>query len=215
MKKESVVAESLFMCKKEEQRGVEIPVFFSCSGCRGPVSFNDIFCSCCESLQKPNANISHYGALDLPSSFYLTEDQIEKAYKKRITQVHPDRFTDALESEKKHATLWSAAINKAYEALKDPLERLKYWVFLEKSIPVDESPPVELLSAIMEVEEALNNTNDKDAWKKKIEKSYKGAFSASVKSLEKSEYEKAAAFLKEATYWLKVGRRYNISIGNK
>ena len=48
-----------------------------------------------------------------------SEDEIKKAYRKLAIKLHPDRFANATEAEKKDAEAKFKEINHAYEVLSD------------------------------------------------------------------------------------------------
>lgn len=55
-----------------------------------------------------------------------SQEEIQKAYRDLIKKWHPDKFTNASESEKKKAEEMSRQINEAYETLSDADARAKY-----------------------------------------------------------------------------------------
>jgi curved DNA-binding protein CbpA len=46
-----------------------------------------------------------------------TREQVRSAYRRRVTQCHPDRLQGATEATRRHATQEMAAINEAYRLL--------------------------------------------------------------------------------------------------
>lgn len=55
-----------------------------------------------------------------------SDDDIKKAYRKLAITLHPDRFANATEKEKKDAELKFKEINRAYEVLSDKEKRANY-----------------------------------------------------------------------------------------
>ena len=55
-----------------------------------------------------------------------SQEEIKKAWKKKMRQFHPDRFANADEETKEYANEMAKLINEAYHVLKDPEEREKY-----------------------------------------------------------------------------------------
>lgn len=55
-----------------------------------------------------------------------SEDEIKKAYRKLAIKLHPDRFANATEAEKKDAEAKFKEINHAYEVLSDKDKRANY-----------------------------------------------------------------------------------------
>ena len=55
-----------------------------------------------------------------------TDDEIKKAYRKKVVAYHPDKFAGASEKEKKDAEAKCKEINHAYEVLSDKQKRANY-----------------------------------------------------------------------------------------
>lgn len=58
--------------------------------------------------------------------FEVNPQDLESRWKTRAAAVHPDRFANASDAEKRVAMQWSAQVNEAYRVLKDPLKRAQY-----------------------------------------------------------------------------------------
>lgn len=56
----------------------------------------------------------------------MDPQDLESRWKQRAAAVHPDRFANASDAEKRIAMQWSASINEAYRVLRDPLRRAQY-----------------------------------------------------------------------------------------
>ncbi len=209
MKRGDVVVESPFMSKKEENVFKEKPQFQTCYLCSGPVSLEAMFCCCCNALQKPKPNMSHYAILDFSILLYVEESQLEEAYIRRLSLVHPDKFVNASEDEKLNATLWSASINKAYEVFNNPVESLIYWLKIKAPSFNPQKPSITVLEKIMEMEEALSEAEDKEPLKNQLIVAYKKALSLANIAGNKGNYEEGIKFIAEAEYWGKVGKRYD------
>ncbi|UOD49279.1 Fe-S protein assembly co-chaperone HscB [Orrella daihaiensis] len=68
----------------------------------------------------------HFELFGLARGFEVDPLDLEQRWKERASAVHPDRFANASESEKRVAMQWSAAINEGYRVLRDPLRRAQY-----------------------------------------------------------------------------------------
>lgn len=68
----------------------------------------------------------YFELLGLSRQAELDLQELETRWKARAAAVHPDRFTQASDAEKRIAMQWSAQINEAYRVLRDPLKRLAY-----------------------------------------------------------------------------------------
>lgn len=60
----------------------------------------------------------------------LDLESLADEYRKQQSEVHPDRFANAHESEKLRAVQLSSYLNEAYETLKSPLRRAAYLLSL-------------------------------------------------------------------------------------
>lgn len=66
----------------------------------------------------------------LPKCFRLDPGALDHRYREIQSQVHPDRFANAGEREKRLSMQWATRANEAYQTLKTPLERAKYLLHL-------------------------------------------------------------------------------------
>jgi len=65
-----------------------------------------------------------YEVLGLTKS--ATQEEIKKAYKKKIIMYHPDKNRDKPEEERLHAEEMAKSVNDAYATLSDPEKRKLY-----------------------------------------------------------------------------------------
>jgi molecular chaperone HscB len=73
---------------------------------------------------------NHFALFGLPERFRSAPDALDRAYRALQTEVHPDRFAAAAESERRVALQASARVNEAYRTLKDPVARAEYLLAL-------------------------------------------------------------------------------------
>lgn len=73
----------------------------------------------------------HFARFDLKPAFSLDLDDLASRYRERARAVHPDRFADAGEREKRHALEESAALNDAYLTLRSAPRRARYLLALQ------------------------------------------------------------------------------------
>ena len=69
---------------------------------------------------------NHFDLFQLPQRFALDMTALEKAYRSVQAHVHPDRFAQASDAEKRVAMQWATRANEAYQTLKHPLRRAAY-----------------------------------------------------------------------------------------
>lgn len=68
----------------------------------------------------------HYALFGLAPAYAIDEAALSAAYKSLQQTVHPDRFANASEADKRAAMQSSAQVNEAYKTLRDPLSRAAY-----------------------------------------------------------------------------------------
>ena len=69
---------------------------------------------------------NHFELFQLPQQFSLDQAQLDAAYREVQSKVHPDKFVQAGDAEKRVAMQWSTRANEAYQTLKKPLKRATY-----------------------------------------------------------------------------------------
>jgi molecular chaperone HscB len=69
---------------------------------------------------------NHFELFQLPQQFTLDMDVLASAYREVQGQVHPDRFVNASDAEKRVAMQWATRANEAYQTLKNPQKRAQY-----------------------------------------------------------------------------------------
>ncbi len=79
----------------------------------------------------PSINSNYFQVFNIPLSCDLNLERLAEEYRKQQSQVHPDRFAGADESEKLRAVQRSSYLNEAYETLKSPLKRAAYLLSLQ------------------------------------------------------------------------------------
>jgi molecular chaperone HscB len=85
---------------------------------------------------EPDRN--HFELFGLPATFRIDAAALDRAYRALQTEVHPDRFADAGDAERRLAMQRSSRVNEAYRALKDPVERARYLLSLRGIEAFDE-----------------------------------------------------------------------------
>ncbi|GIZ13669.1 co-chaperone HscB [Pseudomonas sp. NCCP-436] len=72
----------------------------------------------------------HFALFDLQPGFRIDLEQLATRYRELARQVHPDRFADADERERRLALERSASLNEAYHTLRTPSQRARYLLAL-------------------------------------------------------------------------------------
>jgi molecular chaperone HscB len=69
---------------------------------------------------------NHFDLFHLPQRFAIDMTALDSAYHEVQNQVHPDKFTNATDAEKRVAMQWATRANEAYRTLKSPFKRAAY-----------------------------------------------------------------------------------------
>jgi len=69
---------------------------------------------------------NHFELFQLPPTFAIDSNALDRAYYEVQNQVHPDKFSTAGNAEKRVAMQWATRANEAYQTLKYPLKRAIY-----------------------------------------------------------------------------------------
>ena len=81
-------------------------------------------------LQAQLPAVDYFVCLGLSRQLCLDEQVLEAHFYERQRQFHPDRFVSASMLDKRAAALTSANINEAFQTLKQPEKRVRYWLML-------------------------------------------------------------------------------------
>lgn len=76
-------------------------------------------------------NPCHFARFELKPGFRIDLGDLGSRYRERARAVHPDRFADAGEREKRQALEDSAALNEAYQTLRSAPQRARYLLSLQ------------------------------------------------------------------------------------
>jgi molecular chaperone HscB len=73
---------------------------------------------------------NHFELFNLPQRFAVDTAALDAAYRDVQSRVHPDKFVNATDAEKRVAMQWATRANEAYQTLKNPQKRAQYLVEL-------------------------------------------------------------------------------------
>lgn len=96
----------------------------SCWKCREPSEGPR--CGACGALQPPPAHPDLFAILGLQARYHLDRDAVDAAWRARSRITHPDRFAGASALERRLALQWTATLNEARLALRNPVSRAWY-----------------------------------------------------------------------------------------
>lgn len=68
----------------------------------------------------------YFTLFGLPERYALDLAQLDTAYRNVQGQVHPDRFANRPEAERRVAMQWATLVNEAFRTLRSPISRARY-----------------------------------------------------------------------------------------
>ncbi|MGL4573491.1 MAG: Fe-S protein assembly co-chaperone HscB [Burkholderiaceae bacterium] len=72
-------------------------------------------------------NLNNYFELfGLPQRYCIDRAQLDAAFRDVAARVHPDKFANAADADRRAAMQWSTAVNEGYHALKSPIKRAEH-----------------------------------------------------------------------------------------
>jgi len=99
-----------------------------CWRCREDVTA--LVCPRCEAIQPLSGEPDLFAVLGLPRRLVVDPVDLERRYHDASRLVHPDRFQTAGARERELSVDASAAVNRAYRTLRDPIALGRYWLAL-------------------------------------------------------------------------------------
>jgi molecular chaperone HscB len=103
---------------------------------------------------------NHFDLFQLPARFEVDMNALDAAYREVQGQVHPDRFVNATDTEKRVAMQWATRANEAYQTLRNPQKRAQYLCELngvDLQTESNTAMPMAFLMQQMEWREALDD----------------------------------------------------------
>ena len=101
---------------------------------------------------------NHFALFGLPVAFEVDMARLAETYRDLQRALHPDRFANASDRERRLSVQQAAQINEAYQILRSPLRRARYLLEL-RGVEFDDEKQThldpEFLMTQMELREAL------------------------------------------------------------
>src|SRR6476620_12344592 len=101
---------------------------------------------------------NHFELFGLSPSYGLDEQILEKAYREIQAEVHPDRFVQAGDAERRASLQWTTRVNEAYRTLRNPVSRASHLLALngvDVAFETNTAMPAQFLMEQMELRETL------------------------------------------------------------
>ncbi len=130
----------------------------ACWRCAAPVE-SSVACGACGAPQALPSGADLFAVLGLPRGLALDVADLERRYLAASRAVHPDRHQTADDRARTLSLAASAAVNRAYRTLRDPVERGRYWLELHgEALGRDNNtvPPM-LPELVFETQETLDD----------------------------------------------------------
>ncbi|VAW70518.1 hypothetical protein MNBD_GAMMA09-2192 [hydrothermal vent metagenome] len=103
---------------------------------------------------------NYFEIFSLPVSTDPDLNQLKDKNRELQQQVHPDRFANSSEAEKRQAMQVTSLINQAFETIKEPALRLQYMLSLkgiDMNAETDTTMDAEFLMSQMELREKISD----------------------------------------------------------
>ena len=109
---------------------------------------------------------SHFELFGLAPAFTLDLPRLDAAYRDIQSRVHPDRFAQAGDAERRASMQMTTRVNEAYRTLKSPVRRAAYLLGLngvDVAFETDTAMPSDFLLQQMALREQLEEAKDSRA----------------------------------------------------
>src|SRR5262249_51463951 len=116
-----------------------------------------LVCARCDAVQPLSSEVDLFAVLELPRGLALDPTDLERRYHAASRAVHPDRHQTADDRQRELSLAASAAVNRAYRPLKDPVARGRYWLELHGTRLGDQGAgvPPAIAADVFETQEKL------------------------------------------------------------
>jgi molecular chaperone HscB len=102
---------------------------------------------------------NYFELFDLEPAYAIDTAALEDAYRGLQTLVHPDRYAQAGDAERRASMQMTTRVNEAYRALKDPVQRAKHLLDLQGvdvAFETNTQMPTDFLMQQLEMREELD-----------------------------------------------------------
>jgi len=164
---------------------------------------------------------NYFELFGLAESFEINQDQLAEKYRSFQSELHPDRFANASDQERRISVQTTAYINEAYATLKSDLKRSHYLLKLsdvEFNADTETSSDGEFLMQTMELHEQVEDASGAenplealDALSKQLKQNQQHLVSQFSTQFENNEFDAA----KETALKLQFYERLTNQVRNK
>jgi molecular chaperone HscB len=116
-----------------------------------------LVCGACGAVQPVPVEADLFAVLGLPRRLALDVADLERRWHAASRDVHPDRYQTAGDRERELSLAASAAVNRAYRTLRDPVARGRYWLELHGARLAEDRAgvPPAIAAQVFETQEKL------------------------------------------------------------
>lgn len=132
-----------------------------CWFCQNPLSPRALFCNHCGAIQPVRA-LDHFTRLGLERKIEIDFSTLERHFSTMQKTLDPDRFAIRSATERVHATKQLEALVAAYDALRDPVQRGRYWLKLHDKVIANTTIANPLVQKLQEACEEAASAPDID-----------------------------------------------------
>lgn len=128
----------------------------SCWQC-GADRAGNLFCPSCAAIQPIPDDADYFQVLGVPRRLLQDQDALQQRFYELHRHWHPDRYQTGPQEARSASLRNTAAVNRAYSTLRDPVERGQYWLTLQGETlgARNNRVPPELAELVFEVQEKL------------------------------------------------------------
>lgn len=113
----------IFACSRCETKGESFPL---CSGCHRILDLSD--------------PLNYFELFSLAPHWRINSEELRRQFLELSGLTHPDRYEALGPPDKGYALRWSTAVNRAYQTLRDPEARTRYFLLIRGCDPDKASP---------------------------------------------------------------------------
>jgi molecular chaperone HscB len=130
----------------------------SCWQCGADRSSN-LFCPNCAAIQPLPDDADYFQVLGVPRRLEQDAQILQQRFYELHRQWHPDRYQTGPQEARSASLRNTAAVNRAYSTLRDPVERGEYWLTLQgETLGANNNRvPPDLAALVFEVQEKLED----------------------------------------------------------
>ena len=109
---------------------------------------------------------NHFELFGLTPAYALETESLERSYREIQSRIHPDRYAQAGDAERRASMQWTTRVNEAYRTLKSPVQRARYLLEMngvDVEFETNTQMPTDFLIKQLELREALDAAKQPEA----------------------------------------------------